>query len=117
MKESKPKRERSHNIDLYLTDKELEVIHSKMTQAGIKNRSHFIREIINKGFILDVDLSPINRLLFLLSNATNNLNQIARGVNMGQSIHRDNIETLRQDYNALAEEVSRILGAIYGHKQ
>jgi len=103
---------KQHCIKVYMSDEEKTALLERMAQVGAKNRSHFIREIINQGFILDIDLSSINQLTFLLSNATNNLNQIARAVNSQQPMLLKDVDTLRGDYVALSKEVSKLLGIV-----
>ncbi|MCL2854358.1 MAG: plasmid mobilization relaxosome protein MobC [Defluviitaleaceae bacterium] len=108
MKEDKPIA-RNNCIKIYLSDEELASLSERMGQAGAKNRSNFIRTMVNQGCILNVDLSGLNKLMFLMSNATNNLNQIARAANSGQAVRAADVDALRRDYNALAHEVGEIL--------
>jgi len=108
MTEAKPKAERTFSIDLYLTKEELAALEARMKQTGYKNRSLFIREIINKGYIRQTDTSILNKAMSLLSNAANNLNQIARAVNSQQPIFANDIEQILQGYKEVAQEVDSI---------
>jgi len=52
-----------------------------MAAAGIRNREAYLRKMVLDGYILRLDLSEVREMTRLLSNATNNLNQIAKRAN------------------------------------
>jgi hypothetical protein len=56
-----------------------------MSAAGIRNREAYIRKMILDGYIVRLDLSDVRKMVKLLSNATSNLNQIARRANETRS--------------------------------
>jgi len=116
MSEAKEKLDRSYSIDLYISKEELSALEQRMQQAGIKNRSYFMREILNKGYILQTDTSTLNKVMFLLSNIANNMNQIARYVNVHQRLYTNDIEQIRQGYMEIAKEISAISDVIISPK-
>ena len=70
---------RRRNIPLYVmvSPEELEQLHARMDEAGVRNMSAFVRKMALNGYILHVDLSPVRELVSLQRRCSNNLNQVA----------------------------------------
>ena len=71
----KEKRLVQHNFKT--TESEARIIRKKMEALGITNESAYMRALALNGYILKLDLPQIREMIRLLSNMTNNLNQIA----------------------------------------
>ena len=58
---------RRRNIPLYVmgSPEELEQLHTRMDEAGVRNMSAFVRKMALSGYILHVDLSPVRELVSL----------------------------------------------------
>ena len=85
------------------------MIERRMVQAGIKNlRAYIVKQAID-GYVLQLDLSDVNEMVRLLSNATNNINQIAKRANQTGNIYAADIEELRERYDQLWEQAGSIL--------
>ncbi len=80
-----------------------------MKLTGIQNREAYLRKIAIDGYILNLDLSDIQKMIGLLGSAANNLNQIAKRVNISQNIYKDDIKELQENYNNLWETSKIIL--------
>ncbi len=80
-----------------------------MKLAGIQNRETYIRKMVLDGYILNVDFSDLRKVIVLLGNASNNLNQIAKRVNISNNIYKDDIKELQENYNKLWEMSKNIL--------
>jgi len=102
-------RKREHQILFRVSKRELEIISERMKLTGIKNREAFLRKMALDGYILSIDLSDLQKMIGLLGNAANNLNQIAKRVNISQNIYRDDIQDLQENYNKLLETSKTIL--------
>ena len=61
-----------------VTEAERDLIAEKMTVANIRNREAYLRKMAMDGYVVRLDLADVRKMVFLLQNATNNLNQIAR---------------------------------------
>ena len=72
---------RNERIEIKLTIDEKEVFEKKMRLANFKTMYHFLRKCVLVKEIYVVDLEPVRNLQWLLSNATNNINQIAKTTN------------------------------------
>jgi SepF-like predicted cell division protein (DUF552 family) len=107
-------RERNINLAIRVTAKEKELIERRMEQAGIKNlRAYLVKQAVD-GYIIQLDLTDVNEMVRLLSNAANNINQIARRANQTGNIYAADIEELRERYNQLGEQVGCILRKLAG---
>ena len=106
------KRKRSVHLHVMVTPEELELIRGRMAEAGIRNAGAFIRKMALNGFVLHVDLAPVRELVSLQRRCSNNLNQIAVGVNTYGGIYPQEIKTLQKDYDALWGPLSDLLGRL-----
>ena len=98
-------RKRNNQLKIYLTDEEKEIFEKKMKLANCKTMSHFLRKCVLEKEIYIVDLEPFRNLQWLLSNVTNNINQIAKATNMTGVIYKNDIQAIRQDVDKLSKEI------------
>lgn len=82
---------RNERLEIKLTEEEKALFEEKRKLAKCKNMSHFIRKCVLEKEIYQVDLEPFRDLQALLSNATSNINQIAKRVNSTGIIYKDDI--------------------------
>ena len=61
------------------------------------------------GYVLKLDLTEVRKILFLLSNATNNINQIAKRANETGSVYKDDIKILQDHYDTLWGKMDKFL--------
>jgi UDP-N-acetyl-D-mannosaminuronate dehydrogenase len=74
-------RVRKNELKVYLSDEEQEIINKKIEEAGIKNKSAYVRKMLCDGLIINVDLSIIKDHNSQISKIGNNLNQITKQLN------------------------------------
>lgn len=67
-----------------------------MKIAGIRNMSAYIRKMAIDGYTLRLDLSDFKKVAWELSKVSTNVNQIAKRVNSGGDIYKDDIEYVKQ---------------------
>ncbi|GHV40637.1 mobilization protein [Clostridia bacterium] len=109
-KEKKPiKRSRNISLSFYVNAEEHAMIKRRMAQAGVKNLRAFILKQAIDGRVITVELTSVNEMVRLLSNATNNINQVARRVNQTGSIYADDINDLSARYDELWTQAREIL--------
>ena len=105
---SQKKRKRSISIQFYVTEAEHEAIQHRMGEVGTNNMSAFIRKQALNGYVLHVDLSPVQELVSLQRRCANNLNQVAIHANT-YGIQPQEINSLQKDYEALWGPLSDLL--------
>lgn len=94
------KRVRDVPLYVWVRPDELEVIRGRMEEAGIRNMSAYIRKMALNGYILHVDLSPVQELVSLQRRCANNLNQVATHAN-SYGVYQEEIKSLQKDYAQL----------------
>ena len=99
---------RNERIEIKLTKEEKEVFEKKMKLANCKTMSHFLRKCVLEKEIYVVDLEPFRDLQWLLSNATNNINQIAKATNTTGVIYKNEIESMNNHIEKLSKEIWQI---------
>ncbi len=103
------KRKRSVHLHVMVTPDELELIRGRMAEAGIRNAGAYMRKMALNGYVLHIDLSPVRELVSLQRRCSNNLNQIAVGVNTYGGIYTQEIKALQNDYASLWGPLSDLL--------
>ena len=101
-------RTRKNQLKIYLTDEEKEIFEKKMRLANCKTMSHFLRKCVLEKDIYIVDLEPFRDLQWLLSNVTNNINQIAKAANTTGVIYKKDIDYMGEKIEKLANEIWQI---------
>ena len=103
-------RKRVRDVPLYVWVRpdELEAIRERMAQAGVRNLSAYIRKMALNGYILHVDLAPVQELVSLQRQCANNLNQVAIHANT-YGVYPEEIKALQRDYAELWGPLSELL--------
>lgn len=102
------KRIRDVPIYVWVRPDELETIRERMAQAGVRNLSAYIRKMALSGYILNVDLAPVQELVSLQRRCANNLNQVAIHANT-YGVYPEEIKALQKDYAELWGPLSDLL--------
>jgi hydroxypyruvate isomerase len=106
---------RTEQVHFAVTAEEKEMIERRMAQAGVKNmRAYMLKQAID-GEIVHVELNSVKEMCRLLSNSTNNLNQIARRINQSGNLYAEDIADIQKHYGELwtqAKEILRRLSAL-----
>jgi hypothetical protein len=105
----------SNQIHFRVTEQEREMIERRMAQTGVKNMRAYLLKMAVDGRVIHVELDSVKEMVRLLSNATNNINQIARRVNETGSAYAADVNDLRGHYDELwgqTKEILRRLNAI-----
>jgi len=104
-------------VKVRLSESERSLVAEKMAAACIQNREAYIRKMILDGYIVRLDLSDVRKMVQLLSNATSNLNQIAKRANETRSIYGNDIKDLQDNYEKLWGQADAILRGLAGLKR
>ena len=99
---------RNERLEIKLTEEEKALFEEKRKLAKCRNMSHFIRKCVLEKEIYQVDLKPFRALQGLLSNATNNINQIAKRVNSTGIIYKDDINDIKKQIEHFSKELWQI---------
>ena len=108
-------KERNQELRALFTPEEVEHLKQRMAEAGVKNRSAFIRKMALDGYIIKLDTSDIRQMISLLRHSSNNLNQIAKRVNSTNSVYGADIADMQAKQDEiweLAREITARLSTI-----
>jgi hypothetical protein len=87
--------ERNHAMTFRVTEKERDLIRRKMKSANIKSLRAYLLKMAVDGRVIHVELDSVVEMNRLLSNASNNVNQIAKRVNETSNIYLTDIEDIK----------------------
>ena len=103
------KNTRTIQLHFYVNEQEYEKIKEGKASAHIRGLSTYLRRMAINGYIIQVDMSEIQKLTSLLGICSNNLNQYARKANETDCMYQDDIEDLRERLTEIREQVGIIL--------
>ena len=105
-------KERNQEIHVLWTQEEMDRLKQKMAEAGVQNRSAYVRKMTLDGYIVKLDMDDINQMIHLLRNATNNMNQIAKKANSTGTIYGADIADLQVKQDEIWETAKEILARL-----
>ena len=105
IEEAEPNRNRSRQVKFWVSEEEYQLLQKKMEAAGGVNQGAYIRKMILDGYIVNLDIPELKEIIRLLSITSNNVNQMARKVNAGSSIYKEDVEEI----NTKLEQVPMIV--------
>ena len=85
------------------------MIHQKMAEFGTKNMGAFVRKMVIDGYILKLDIPELKEIIRLLGPIGNNVNQMARKLNAGGNIYREDIAEVNAKLDAIYKQLEKIL--------
>ena len=99
---------RNERLEIKLTEEEKALFEEKQKLAKCRNMSHFIRKWVLEKESYQIGLDPFRELQGLLSNATNNINQIAKRVNSTGIIYKEDISDIKKEIEHFSKELWQI---------
>ena len=97
------------SILIKMTPEDINAIKAKMEQAGIKNRSAYIRKMARDGYVIMLDLSDIKEVIRLLRINSDTLNLCAEKINDSGVASQEDIKVLQSQQEEIWEAVRGIL--------
>lgn len=97
------------NILIRVSQEDQEAIRAKMEQAGIKNKSAYIRKMAVDGYVIVLDLSDVKEVIRLLRENSNNLKQFTKTAKETGIIDLEDINVLQTQQDKIWELVGDIL--------
>jgi len=102
-------RPRNVNLAIRVTEEERSMIERRMAQTKIKNMRAYIVKMAIDGRVIHIELDSVKEMVRLLSNATNNINQIAKRANETNNIYAADLDELRGRYDEIWKQTKVIL--------
>ena len=111
-----PERKRNKQLKIWISQEEQDMIRQKMAEFGTDNMGAFVRKMVIDGYFVKLDLPELQEIIRLLGSIANNVNQIARRVNAGGNVYKEDLEdinaNLDQNYKML-RKVMKSLSKIH----
>lgn len=108
-KKKRAARKRDIHLHFCVDAEERDLIRDRMARVGITSLGAYLRKMAIDGYHINLDLSDVREMVRLLSNATNNINQIAKRANETRNIYAVDLEDLQRQYRTLWDAVNKIL--------
>ena len=89
-------RTRPIRIEFCVSEHEHQLIKSKMSQIGTRNRGAYLRKMAIDGYIIKVDYTEQKKLAAAVSPATANFNHICPRINSTGHFYEDDIADLKE---------------------
>ena len=106
------KTERNINAHFMVSKEEREIIRQRMKMTGITSLRAYLLKMALNGHIYTIELDSVQEMVRLLSNATNNINQIAKKANETGIVNNDDIEYLTRKIDDIWMQSKKALTAI-----
>lgn len=104
-----PERKRDKQMKIWVSQEELDMIHQKMAEFGTSNMGAFVRKMVIDGYIVKLDIPELKEIIHLLGPIGNNVNQMARKLNAGGSIYREDLAEVSDKLDAVYKLQRKIL--------
>ena len=92
---------RTVQMNFRVSEAEEKLIRAKMEEVGIRSPGAYLRKMALDGYCIRLELKDIKEVIFLLRNATNNLNQYAKRANETGSIYEADIKDLQARFDEI----------------
>ena len=103
---------RNINIGFRVNEEEQQWIRQRMAQTGISNLRAYLLKMAVDGYVIDIDLAEVNECSRLLSNISNNVNQIAKHVNTTGAVYANDMIAIKSDLDAIWTQQNKILRSL-----
>ena len=94
-------------IHIKIPEDELQMIHDRMKQIGVKNMSAYIRKMAIDGYYIHVDFSELLEIIKLMRIDSNNINQIAKAVNTYGQIDSKVLSDMKTEHEKVLKKVEK----------
>ncbi|MBR1442318.1 MAG: MobC family plasmid mobilization relaxosome protein [Firmicutes bacterium] len=95
-------RTRNKQLKIRLTEEEYEIIRRKKEMSSLTTYSDFVVLSVKKIPIFNVQMQPLYELAEQISRVGNNINQIAKVVNINQQIYENDLKDLQKQVNEIS---------------
>ena len=103
---------RDQDVHFLASKEEVERIHEKMDELGIRSMGAYLRKMALDGYCLYLDLKELRRMAYLLQMCSNNLNQYAKCANENGQVYAADLEDLRTRLDELISIGKQILSRL-----
>jgi len=92
----------------YISDQEAQFLSVKMKEAGIRNKSAYLRKMALDGYIIRQDYTVLNKFIYELNRIGNNLNQMAKVANTYGTVDPSELKTVEKELDRIWQQLSSL---------
>ena len=85
------------------------MIRQKMAEFGTDNMGAFVRKMVIDGYIVKLDIPELKEIIRLMGPIGNNINQMARKLNAGGSIYKEDMEEICANQDEIYKLLRKVL--------
>ena len=100
---------RDQDVHFLASKEEVERIHQKMDELGIRSMGAYLRKMALDGYCINLDLQDVKALVSFLRICSNNLNQYAKRANETGSIYEADIKDLQERLEEIWSDMKEVL--------
>ena len=100
---------RDQDVHFLASKEEVERIHQKMDELGIRSMGAYLRKMALDGYCINLDLQDVKALVSLLLICSNNLNQYAKRANETGNIYEADIKDLQERLEEIWTDMKEVL--------
>ena len=100
---------RDRDVHFLASKEEVERIHQKMDELGIRSMGAYLRKMALDGYCINLDLQDVKELVSFLRICSNNLNQYAKRANETGSIYEADIKDLQERLETIWADMKEVL--------
>lgn len=100
---------RDRDVHFLASKEEVERIHQKMDELGIRSMGAYLRKMALDGYCINLDLQDVKEMISLLRRCSNNLNQYAKRANETGSIYQADINDLQERLEEIWTDLKEVL--------
>lgn len=100
---------RDRDVHFLASKEEVERIHQKMEEIGIRSMGAYLRKMALDGYCINLELQDVKALVSLLRICSNNLNQYAKKANETGNIYEVDIKDLQDRLEEIWLEMKEVL--------
>jgi len=111
---SSPKQNLKRNINMgfRVNEEEQQLIRQRMSQTNISNLRAYLLKMAIDGYVINLDLTDVRECSRLLSNISNNINQIAKHANTTGAIYATDMIAIKSYLDEIWEQQNKILRSL-----
>ena len=103
---------RNINMGFRVNEEEQQLIRRRMSQTGISNLRAYLLKMAIDGYVINLDLTDVRECSRLLSNISNNINQIAKHANTAGAVYASDIAAIKTYLDEIWEQQNKILRSL-----
>lgn len=101
-------RKRNVQLKFFISPEEAEFIEKKMQEAGIRNKSAYLRKMALDGYIIRVDFTELQKFIDALNRIGNNLNQMTKIANTYGDVDQSGLKDIEKDIDRIWRQLSSL---------